>query len=201
MSFQTSLIAAAALALSGSGCAVIGIANALEQHRQHEALVAKAQADAAAAQREGARQVKIAEARTQYLQSQLDAQVYRGSCGQLAAAVQKVVIKLGTSIVEQTPELVVTAWSYVSAEYAQTSDYRIRKTRKSSQSRYVVDLKPVSGGCRVSAEFQYRDEAGVTGSERALDLESRVMREVEPARYAEVEKHYLDIEATFPPVN
>jgi hypothetical protein len=182
------------------GCALFGIHQQREQQAAMEEQVKQQQAQAAVQMKEAERQVKIAEARTAYLEKELDTQQYAIDCAALGAEVQKVIVKMGRSVQEQSPELLVTDWSHVTAKYEATYDYRIRQTRKASRSRYVAELLPASdgSGCKVKASYQYADENGTEASDRALDLEARVLEQVEPDRYAEIEAEFKAIEQRHP---
>jgi uncharacterized protein YciU (UPF0263 family) len=50
----------------------------------------------------------------------------------------------------------------------------------------------------VKASFQYSDDNGTEMSDRALDLEARVLQQVEPDHYAEIEAAFKAIESRHP---
>jgi hypothetical protein len=60
----------------------------------------------------------------------------------------------------------------------------------------VAELVPAADGaaCKVKATFQYANENGAEASDRALDLEARVLEQVEPERYAKIEAEFEAIE-------
>jgi UTP:GlnB (protein PII) uridylyltransferase len=181
-------------------CALFGIKQQRDQQAAYEEQVKQQQAQAAVQMKEAERQVKIAEARTAYLEQELDAQQYSIDCAALSAEIEKVIVKMGRSVHEHGAELIVTDWSHVQARYEETYDYRIRQTRAASKSRYVAELVPASDGtaCKVKATFQYSDENGAEASDRALDLEARVLEQVEPERYAKIEAEFKAIEQKYP---
>ena len=178
------------------GCALFAV-NKM-QAQQQEAM-ADAQRRADEAQREANRQIAIAEARTEFLEEELDAQVYESDCDTLSGSVEKVVIKMGRSLMPPQAGMLVTDWSHVSAAYETDYwAYTVRKTRAASKSRYVVELENEAQGCKVNAVFQYSDDAGRESSDRALDFEARVLEEVDPNKYAGIKDEYEAIENKFP---
>lgn len=189
-----------ALAPALPGCALFAIKQQRDQQAAYEEQVKQQQAQAAAQMKEAERQQKIAEARSTYLQQELDAQQYAVACEALAAEVEKVIVKMGRSVTDHQSGMLVTDWSYVQAKYEETYDYRIRQTRAASKSRYVAELVPASDGaaCKVKASFQYADDNGTEMSDRALDLEARVLQQVEPEKYAEIEAEFKAIEQRHP---
>jgi hypothetical protein len=182
------------------GCALFAIKQQQDQQAAYEKQMKDAQAQAAVATKEAERQVKIAEARTAYLEQELDAQQYALACTALSTEVERVIVKMGRSVVEQSEGMLVTDWSHVQAQYEATYDYRIRQTRAASKSRYVAELVPQSDGaaCKVKGVFQYSDQNGTEASDRALDLEARVLEQVEPERYAKIEAEFKAIEQRYP---
>ena len=189
-----------ALAPALPGCALFGIKQQRDAQAAQEEQMKQYQAQAANAQKENERQIKIAEERTAYLEKELDAQQYAVACEALAAEVEKVIVKMGRSVLDHGSGMLVTDWSYVQAKYEETYDYRIRQTRAASKSRYVAELVPAGegGACKVKASFQYSDDNGTEMSDRALDLEARVLQQVEPDHYAEIEAEFKAIESRYP---
>jgi hypothetical protein len=181
---------------ASGGCALFGFKQAADQRKAYEAQLQQQQVAVAEAQKESERQIAIARARTEYLQEELDAQVYGVECPTLSADIEKVVVKMGRSLGPTDGGLLVTEWSHVQARYeADYWAYQIRQTQAASRSRYVVELEPTAegAGCRVEATFQYADDNGREASDRALDFEARVLQEVDPGKYADVEAKYESI--------
>jgi hypothetical protein len=55
-----------------------------------------------------------------------------------------------------------------------------------------------SGPSQGGAADQYADENGTEASDRGLDLEARVLEQVEPDRYTQIEAEFKAIEQRYP---
>ncbi len=194
------LIAALGLTILGpasTGCGILAIKQSVDTRKEYERQAAEAQVAAKKAQEDAQRQIAIAQERTKYLQETLDEHVYDVACDQLQPDVEKVVIKMGRTMMGPAEGgMLVTDWSHVQAQYeADYWAYTVRQTRAASKSRYLVELEPSTEGesCKVQATFQYADDNGHQSSDRALDFEARLLQEVDPDKYAQIEAKYESI--------
>lgn len=184
------------LAPTGTGCGILAIKQSVDARKQYEQQAAEAQVAAKKAQEDAQRQIAIAQERTAYLAKKMDEQVYDVACAELEADVEKVVIKMGRNMGPAEGGMLVTDWSHVQAKYeADYWAYTVRQTQAASKSRYLVELEPSTEGesCKVEATFQYADDNGRQSSDRALDFEARLLQEVDPDKYAQIEARYESI--------
>ena len=193
------LVAALGLTILGptsTGCGILAIKQSVDARKEYERQAADAQVAAKKAQDDAQRQIAIAQERTKYLQEKMDEQVYDTVCDELRPDVEKVVIKMGRSMGPAEGGMLVTDWSHVQAKYeADYWAYTVRQTRAASKSRYLIELEPSTEGesCKVEATFQYADDNGHQSSDRALDFEARLLQEVDPDKYAQIEAKYESI--------
>lgn len=180
-------------ALPLTGCGVLGAAISAKQGKAQQAEY-MAQQDAL--NKEGARLQKIQDARRAIMVETLDAQVYKQPCEDVRPSVEGVVTAMGHDVhYTSKPELVITNWKYVSADYSGSTG-KLRKTRKASKSRYTAEVQSKDDtSCQVRASFQKSVEQGAAQNSRAYDFEVALMQKLNPEGYAEMERQWEAVDA------
>lgn len=180
-----------------SGCAILAMKKQQEQLAQQQA---EQLALAEQQQRDAARLQKIGQARQAYLEQALDAHDFAMTCPELREVASKEMLKNGLSLsYESNDTMLISNWAYVNAEYGQTYDHRVKKTRKSSKNRQLVEVTPKEEGrCDLSASYLLVVEDGQTYKERATDFEATMIKLVDPTTYEEIEREFIAIEQQFP---